>query len=64
MKDYRIFRVSPNGQISELSATFSCCNDEEAIELARTMTSISSVEIWDGPRFLVSLPRVPPITKR
>jgi hypothetical protein len=57
MKEYRVFRVSPNGQISELPAMFSCANDEEAVELARTMTPISSVEIWQGSRFIVSLPR-------
>jgi hypothetical protein len=57
MKDYRVFRVSPNGSISELPASFSCASDAEAIELASTMTSISSVEIWQGTRFIVSLPR-------
>ena len=56
-KDYRVFRVSPNGSISELPASFSCASDAEAIELARTMTAISSVEIWQGARFIISLPR-------
>jgi hypothetical protein len=60
MKDYRVFRVSPNGQIWELPAVFSCASDEEAVEIARTMTPISSVDIWQGARFIVSLPRSPP----
>jgi hypothetical protein len=57
MKDYRVFRVSPNGQISELPEVFTCADDEEAVEMAPAMTSISSVEIWQGARFVVSLPR-------
>jgi hypothetical protein len=56
MKDYRVFRVARNGQIAELPAVLTCTSDEEAVEAARTMTSISSVEIWQGPRFVVSLP--------
>jgi hypothetical protein len=49
--------VYSNGKISEFPISFSCASDAEAIELARTMTAISSVEIWQGPRFILSLPR-------
>jgi hypothetical protein len=59
MKDYRAFRVSSNGEISELPIIiiFSCDSDEEAVEIARAMTPISSVELWQAARFIVSLPR-------
>lgn len=57
MMEYRVFRVAYNGQISELPAVFACASDEEAVEVARAITPISSVEIWQGARFIVSLPR-------
>jgi hypothetical protein len=57
MMEYRVFRVAYNGQISELPAVFACASDEEAVEVARAITPISSVEIWQGARFIVSLAR-------
>ena len=57
MKMYRVFRVSPNGRIWEPPQVFYCQTDDEALSIAQAMTSVSSVEIWEGARFIVSLPR-------
>jgi hypothetical protein len=56
--DDGLSRVSRGVQRANLRTAGShyLASDEEAVEVARAMTPIS-VEIWQGARFIVSLPR-------
>jgi hypothetical protein len=54
MSQYRIFTIGPNGHFISGTA-MACLNDEQAIEAAQCMLNGHDLELWQGPRFVITL---------
>jgi len=60
MVEYRAFTVGPDGHFVGSEALV-CADDSEAIEKARQFVDGHDIELWSGPRFVVTLKRNPHI---
>ena len=56
MPAYRVYPVTPEGQVAGPPHVLDCADDQEAIRKAAQYTNGMSVELWDGARFIVRFP--------
>jgi len=63
MPDYRGYTVGDDGHFTGYEPLM-CANDEEAIAKATILSQRHGVEIWNGPRLVLSMPkqRARPVT--
>jgi hypothetical protein len=53
---YRIFAIDAHGHYIS-GTTLVCPNDEQAIEQAQGLQGGRNLDIWNGPRFVVTVKR-------
>jgi len=58
MPEYRAYAVGADGHFSGY-VPLVCANDEEAATKARILARRHGVELWSGPRLVISFPRQP-----
>ena len=58
MPKFCIFQLNPTGQISDLPEIVECTDDHEAIAKAQHAVGDLDVELWEGKRLVVRLPRL------
>jgi hypothetical protein len=54
MADYRAYTVGLDGRLIEFEPLV-CADDAEAIEKAELLVGDRSIELWNGPRFVIRL---------
>jgi len=54
MADYRAFTVGLDGRFIGFEPLV-CADDAEAIERAKLLVGDRSIELWNGPRFVIRL---------
>ena len=54
MADYRAYTVGLDGRFIGFEPLV-CANDAEAIERAKLFVGDRSIELWNGPRFVIRL---------
>jgi hypothetical protein len=58
MPEYRAYAVGDDGHFTGYEP-LTCANDEEAIAKAKILSQRHGVEIWNGPRLVLSIPKQP-----
>jgi hypothetical protein len=56
MPSYRVYRVDPEGHITEPAWVLECEDDEQAILAAGRSLDGKSLEVWDGSRRIGTIP--------
>jgi hypothetical protein len=56
MPDYRAYGVDDDGHFTGYEPLV-CANDEEAITKAKIFAQRQRVELWSGPRLIISIPQ-------
>jgi hypothetical protein len=56
MPEYRAYAVGADGHFSGY-VPLVCANDEEAATKARILARRHGVELWSGPRLVISIPK-------
>jgi hypothetical protein len=54
MADYRVYTVGLDGRLIGFEP-LACADDAEAIEKAKRFVGDWSIELWNGPRFVIRL---------
>jgi hypothetical protein len=54
MADYRAYTVGLDGRLIEFEPLV-CADDAEAIEKAELLVGDRSIELWNGPHFVIRL---------
>jgi hypothetical protein len=54
MADYRAYTVGLDGRLIGFEPLV-CADDAEAIERAKLLVGDRSIELWNGPRFVIRL---------
>lgn len=58
MKDYRIFRLTSDGNVAGPAIVERCGTDVDAVKAARKHLRSQQLEVWDGSRRVAILPPV------
>lgn len=58
MPEYRAYGVGDDGHFSGCELLV-CANDEEAITKAKVLSQRHGVELWSGPRLVISMAKQP-----
>jgi hypothetical protein len=56
MPEYRAYAVGDDGHFVGYEA-FVCADDEEAIARAEVLSQRQRIELWSGPRMVISMPK-------
>jgi hypothetical protein len=59
MPEYRAYAVGDDGHFTGYEPLV-CANDEDAIIKAKILARCNGVELWSGPRLIVSIPKQRP----
>jgi hypothetical protein len=58
MPEYRVYAVGDDGHFNGYEPLV-CANDEDAITKAKILSQRHGVELWSGPRLVISIPKQP-----
>jgi hypothetical protein len=56
MPEYRAYTVGHDGHFNGYEPLV-CANDAEAIKKAKLLSQRDGVELWSGPRLVISMPK-------
>lgn len=57
MPEYRIYTVDFNGHIFGPAKVIECSGDDGAVQLALLAMEVHDVELWQGERLVMRIPR-------
>ena len=57
MPEFRIYRMSKDGNILGPATIVECADEDEALQKAQQAVDGHDVELWDGGRLICRLPR-------